>query len=125
MIQITKQILDNLCDNIEKYAVEVHKYTWSHGYPKGYQIIFHKNGDAYKIFLNFEEDSGNIYWKHIDHGSELRSTITDENDILELSLKANKLLEECNNYTSTKFRELADLFAKDNEEDFEPIRQIF
>ena len=113
MIENTRKILKKLIDNVDKYNVVIR--SW--GEPD-YMIYFKYNN----IICTIRITESNISWGTRFEKSDLNnivSTKLDEYYQYEILDLCQKLKRECENYTSTMFRNFVDESNNESDDDLE------
>lgn len=112
MIEIVRKVLKKLINNAEKYQVSIYCCNASHrmGNFRYYQISFREGNLGYNIDIWRDDEKSpndficlsvtNEYGSHIMHG--IQSTL-DERHKYEILDLCQKLKDECEEYTRSKF----------------------
>ena len=107
MIECTRKILKKLIDNVDKYQVRCNKFS----------------SDFYHIYFTTDKNyhmniTGSCIRWSTEIGTGLETQLDEyyQHEILDL---CQKLKRECENYTSTMFRNFADESDKDVDDDLE------
>lgn len=116
MIENTIKILKKLIDNVDKYKVNTHYYK--HENNSKYTLEYNICWEIDKQFYHISIIDNKIIWDKNNGGSRLDSLI-DEYYQFEILDLCQKLHKECENYTSTVFRNFADESDNESDDDLE------